>query len=61
MQQIKQAHNFINGVINDNYDILKKDEVSFLNTNEKKKIIKLKRSDILNYPTIEQIKKLKAY
>ena len=57
MKQIKMAHSFINKVIDDNYS-LKKDEVSFLNLNEKKKVIKLKKPDIINYPNEEQIAKL---
>jgi len=50
MTQIKTAHKFINNVINDNYEIIKKDDVDFLNVNEKKKVIKLKKSQIINYP-----------
>jgi len=48
MYQIKLAHTFINKVINDNYDNIKKD--TFINDNDKKKIIKLKKSQIINYP-----------
>lgn len=59
MEQIEQAHKFINNIIDENYSILKKDDVHFLNKNEKKKIIKLKRCDIINYPTKEQIEKIK--
>ena len=51
MIQIKTAHKFINNVINDNYELIKKDISPFVNTNEKKKIIKLKKSQIINYPT----------
>ena len=58
MNQIKIAHSFINKVIDDNYSDLKKDEASFLNLNEKKKVIKLKKLDIVNYPSQEQIAKL---
>tara|TARA_B110001469_G_C9647163_1_gene327719 strand:+ start:1140 stop:2183 length:1044 start_codon:yes stop_codon:yes gene_type:complete len=50
MNQIKTAHKFINNVINDNYEKIKKDDVGFFNTNEKKKVIKLKKSQIINYP-----------
>jgi TATA-box binding protein (TBP) (component of TFIID and TFIIIB) len=55
MEQIKHAHKFINGVINDNYNSIKKDDVSFLNIPEKKKIIKLKKENIINYPSTERI------
>ena len=57
MEQIKCAHKFINGVIDDNYDSIKKEQ-SFLNIDEKKKIIKLKKSNIINYPTEEILSKL---
>ena len=58
MEQIKCAHKFINSVIDDNYEAIKKDEVSFININEKKKIIKLKKENIINYPSVEQLSKL---
>ena len=57
MEQIKCAHKFINGVIDDNYEYIKKEQ-SFLNIDEKKKIIKLKKSNIINYPTEEILAKL---
>ena len=41
MEQIEHAHKFINRIIDNNYHAIKRDEVSFLNINEKKKIIKL--------------------
>ena len=58
MNQIKMAHSFINKVIDDNYSDVKKEEVSFLNLNEKKKVIKLKKADIVNYPNEAQLAKL---
>jgi TATA-box binding protein (TBP) (component of TFIID and TFIIIB) len=57
MEQIKCAHTFINCVIDDNYEVIKKDE-SFLNIDEKKKIIKLKKNNIINYPSEAQLAKL---
>ena len=58
MEQIKKAHTFINNVINDNYENIKKDTHAFMNDNEKRKIIKLKRSQIINYPhSLECLKK----
>jgi len=56
MNQIECAHTFINGVIDKHYYDIKRDEASFLNINEKKKIIKLKKNNIINYPTEEQLK-----
>ena len=58
MMQIECAHKFINGIINKHYHEIKRDEVLFLNVNEKKKIIKLKKNNISNYPSDEQLKKL---
>ena len=58
MNQIKRAHKFINKIIDDNYSVIKKDDISFININEKKKIIKLKKENIVNYPTPEQISKI---
>ena len=58
MEQIKRAHKFINKIIDDNYDLIKKDEISFINVTEKKKIIKLKKENIINYPTSEQLSKI---
>jgi TATA-box binding protein (TBP) (component of TFIID and TFIIIB) len=58
MEQIKCAHKFINTIIDDNYAEIKKDELSFINVNEKKKIIKLKKENIVNYPSVEQISKI---
>ena len=58
MEQIKYAHKFINGIIDANYNKIKRDDIPFLNLNEKKKVIKLKKSDINNYPTLEQLKVL---
>jgi TATA-box binding protein (TBP) (component of TFIID and TFIIIB) len=58
MEQIECAHKFINGIIDKHYHDIKRDEVSFLNINEKKKTIKLKKNTISNYPTSEQLKKL---
>jgi hypothetical protein len=49
MIQINEAHKFINKVINDNFKEVKKDN-SFLNRTETKKIIKIKISNIINYP-----------
>jgi TATA-box binding protein (TBP) (component of TFIID and TFIIIB) len=58
MEQIACAHTFINGIIDKHYNDIKRDEVSFLNVNEKKKVIKLKKNNIINFPTEEQLKKL---
>jgi len=61
MEQIKNAHNFINRVINDNYNSIKKDDVTFLNVSEKKKIIKLKKDSIINYPCSKTISKFNLH
>ena len=58
MDQIKRAHKFINTIIDENYEAIKKEEASFININEKKKIIKLKKTNIVNYPTPEQLIKI---
>jgi len=58
MDQIECAHAFINGVIDKHYHDIKREDVSFLNINEKKKVIKLKKNNIVNYPTEEQLRKL---
>ena len=58
MEQIKCAHKFINTIIDDNYDAIKKDEISFINVNEKKKIIKLKKENIINYPNDAQLSRI---
>jgi TATA-box binding protein (TBP) (component of TFIID and TFIIIB) len=58
MEQINCAHKFINSIIDDNYYTIKKDEISFINVHEKKKIIKLKKTNIINYPSGEQLSKL---
>jgi TATA-box binding protein (TBP) (component of TFIID and TFIIIB) len=58
MEQIKCAHKFINTIIDENYESIKKEEASFININEKKKIIKLKKSNIVNYPSPEQLIKI---
>ena len=58
MEQINCAHTFINGVIDKHYHDIKREDVSFLNINEKKKVIKLKKNNIINYPNEEQLKKL---
>ena len=49
---------FINTIIDDNYDAIKKDEISFINVNEKKKIIKLKKENIINYPNEAQLSRI---
>ena len=54
IDQINIAYKFINTVINDNYETIKKQE-SFFKINEKKKILKLKKTNILNYPSDESI------
>ena len=61
MDQINYAHKFINDIINDNYYSIKKDDVSFLNIPEKKKIIKLKKDNIINYPSNETIAAFNLY
>jgi TATA-box binding protein (TBP) (component of TFIID and TFIIIB) len=58
MDQIKCAHKFINTIIDENYELVKKEEASFININEKKKIIKLKKVNIVNYPNPEQLSKI---
>ena len=58
MEQIGYAHKFINGIIDVNYNKIKRDDIPFLNINEKKKVIKLKKTDIIGYPQLEQLKKL---
>jgi len=50
MHQIKTAHKFINNVINENYKEVKKEIMPFLNLSDKKKIIKIKKNNIVNYP-----------
>ena len=58
LAQIGYAHKFINGIIDVNYNKIKRDDIPFLNINEKKKVIKLKKTDIIGYPQLEQLKKL---
>jgi TATA-box binding protein (TBP) (component of TFIID and TFIIIB) len=52
VQQINIAYNFINKVINDNKDAIKKNHLILNNTqiNYKQKIIKLKKHSIIDYP-----------
>ena len=59
MEQIECAHKFINRIIDNNYHAIKRDDVSFLNINEKKKTIKLKKNNIINYPKYEKLEQLK--
>ena len=63
MEQILDSYNFINEVITDNYDSIKKVNADFLEKEEpkqhqcnRKKTIKIKVSDIQDYPQPEMLK-----
>jgi TATA-box binding protein (TBP) (component of TFIID and TFIIIB) len=65
MEQILDAYNFINKVLNDNYSSIKKINAPFLEKEElkpsnssKKKTIKIKMSNIKNFPNESFIKTL---
>ena len=58
MSQINIAYKYINNIINENYELVKKNEFLALGPiNEKKKIIKLNKTNIINYPSKEQLEK----
>ena len=65
MDQINDAYTFINKVFEDNYNDLKKVNAPFLeqndhtktNSNNKKKVIKLKRKNIHNLPSSDVLQK----
>jgi TATA-box binding protein (TBP) (component of TFIID and TFIIIB) len=60
MDQINLSYKFINKIFADNYELLKKNELNLISndSSNKKKIVKIKRNNILNYPTNEDILKL---
>jgi len=57
-RQIKTAYYFINGIILDNIDIVKKNVNKLFQQNTKKKIVKLNKCNIKNYPDEETEKKI---
>ena len=60
MSQINIAYKFINNILNDNYELVKKNEILTLGPmNEKKKVIKLNKMNIINYPSKELIGKMR--
>ena len=60
MDQINLSYKFINKIFADNYELLKKNELNLISndSSNKKKIVKIKRNNILNYPTNEDILKI---
>lgn len=59
--QIMTAYNFINGVIENDIDTIRKDTCKLINKNEKKKIVKLNRFNIKNFPGEEQKKEISDF
>ena len=59
--QIMTAYNFINSVIENDIDIVRKETCKLINKTEKKKIVKLNRFNIKNYPDEEQKKIISDY
>ena len=60
-KQIITAYNFINNVINSDIQLIKKETNTLFDTNEKKKIVKLNKGNIINYPTEEHITKINVF
>ena len=59
--QILRAYKFINTVIQNDIGLIKKEPYMLFDTNEKRKIVKLNKCNIINYPTEEQLSKINGF